>query len=315
VIELSSGELALRLDPAHGAEVLELVDLRFGTQLLGRPPFEPAPPRGGDLDEQTWTAGYRGGWQIAAPNAGNACVVGGERHGFHGRASVDAWELLDCDHFSAVLRWRGHGLELTRRVTVSGRAVSAELSWTATGGPAPLVAVEHICFGRELLDPEVQVLTDARARELSEQPGPPQTPELCEQLGAPHAPEQGERWPHSRLLTGEIEYAGSWQLKRDRARFTALTEFTVGRAELRNVASGRAVRIEWDAAKLPAAWLWHELRATGGVWRREAELMAFEPASVPHSLGLAEAVARRQALVAVPGQRDGYRVIVTVLDA
>ncbi len=303
MIELCSPEVAVTLDPSHGAEILDLVDRRSGRQLLGKPPFEPAPPRGGDLDEETWTASYRGGWQIVAPNAGNACIVGEERHGFHGRASVDPWDVLKCEPASAVLRWVGHGLEFTRRIAVVGRTVWAELNWTATDGRAPLVAVEHIAFGPELLDPEVEVMADACAHELDEQHEPA------------HGPAAGVRWPRSRLLDGQIEQAGRWPLASERSRLTALTGFTRGRADVRNTRSGRGVRIDWDCAKLPAAWLWHEVRASAGVWRREAQLIAFEPASVPHSLGLAEAVARRQAFSAVPGEQDGYRLSVTLLNA
>lgn len=298
MIELRSGELAVRLDPAHGAEILTLTELRSGLQLLGRPPHEPDPPLGGDLDEETWTSRYRGGWQIAVPNAGNACMVVGDRHGFHGRGSVDPWELLEHDSTRAVLRWRGHGLELTRSVAVAAATVNVSLSWTATGSRAPLVAVEHLCFGSGLLDPEVEVLADALARELSEQ----------------DAPAGGEpaQWPCSRLLSGEIENAGAWPLSRERSRFTALTDFGRGHAVVRNPRNRLEVGIDWDHTKLPAAWVWHEVRATGGIWRRSAELLAFEPASVPHSLGLAQAVARDQALWAVPGRRDGYQLAVTV---
>ena len=39
MIALRSPELFVRLDPRHGAEILDLVDLSSGRQLLGRPPF------------------------------------------------------------------------------------------------------------------------------------------------------------------------------------------------------------------------------------------------------------------------------------
>ena len=298
MIELTSDELSVRLDPAHGAEILTLTELRSGRQLLGRPPREPESQLGGELDEERWTSRYRGGWQIAVPNAGNACMVGGSHHGFHGRGSVDPWELLEHDSTRAILRWRGHGLELTRTVTVKAGTVTVDLSWTATDSRAPLITVEHLCFGSELLDPEVEILADAVARELSEQDGP--------------ARGSSARWPCSRLLSGEIENAGRWPLSRERSRFTVLTDFAHGHAVVRNPHSRLEVQIDWDLAKLPAAWLWHEVRATGGIWDGRAELLAFEPASVPHSLGLAEALAREQALWAAPGRRDGYELTLTV---
>jgi hypothetical protein len=86
VIVLQAGNLLVRVDPAHGGEILDLVDTRSGAQYLGRPPFASLPPQAGELDEDTWTDRYRGGWQTVAPNAGNACAVGGVDHGFHGAA-------------------------------------------------------------------------------------------------------------------------------------------------------------------------------------------------------------------------------------
>jgi hypothetical protein len=35
MIELACGDLGLKLDPAHGAEIVGLTDLRSGVQLLG----------------------------------------------------------------------------------------------------------------------------------------------------------------------------------------------------------------------------------------------------------------------------------------
>ena len=63
MIILQSDDLVVRVDAGHGGEILDLVDLRTGRQLLGRPPFGSTLPRGGDLDEVTWTEAYRGGWQ------------------------------------------------------------------------------------------------------------------------------------------------------------------------------------------------------------------------------------------------------------
>ena len=62
MIVLRSARLIARLDPAHGGEILDLIDLSSGRQLLGRPPFASSLPIDGDIDEEGWTARYRGGW-------------------------------------------------------------------------------------------------------------------------------------------------------------------------------------------------------------------------------------------------------------
>lgn len=303
MIELRTAELTVTVDPAHGAEVRRLVVEQTGADILGHPPFVPGEPVGGDLDEETWTKGYRGGWQIAAPNAGNACTVDRDHHGFHGRASVDPWDLIAFDEQRAVMRWRGHGLELTRTLTVDGASVCAELTWTALGEPAPLIAVEHIAFGAQLLDPGCTIVIDAAAHELSESEGPQS------------APDRAPRWPELLRTDGTIEHLSPPSSSRPRAVFAALTDVREGRATLANSATGLAVELRWDAAALANVWLWEEIRTTGGPWRQDGVLLGFEPASVPHSLGLAAAIEHGQAYWARQGTLAGHTLTLSVLTA
>jgi len=142
MLVLQSERLLVRVDARHGGELLDLVDLATGRQLLGRPPFASAERLGGDLDEETWTERYRGGWQLVTPNAGNPCDVGDEHHGFHGRASNDPWDVVEADGMHAVLGWQGHGLEVTRRVALDGDALVVEPEWRALAPNVPLVAVD-----------------------------------------------------------------------------------------------------------------------------------------------------------------------------
>lgn len=140
MIVLRSERVLARIDPAHGGEILDLVDLETGRQLLARPPFGSARPRSGDLDEETWTASYRGGWQCVTPNAGNPCRVDGELHGFHGRASNDPWEVLDAEPSTVTLRWLGHGMEVTRAIAADREGLVVRTGWRALVA-APLVAL------------------------------------------------------------------------------------------------------------------------------------------------------------------------------
>ena len=127
MLVLCSDDLLVRVDPTHGGEILDLVDLATGRQLLGRPPFSSAEPLGGDLTEDVWTERYRGGWQLVTPNAGNPCEVAGERHGFHGCASNDRWQVLETSAARAVLRWDGQRHEIDQGRVVLGRSKDADL--------------------------------------------------------------------------------------------------------------------------------------------------------------------------------------------
>ncbi len=152
MIILRSTHIMARIDPAHGAEVVDLIDLATGRQALGRPPFSSDVPRGGDLDEETWTRSYRGGWQMLTPNAGNSSRVGAVQHGFHGRASNDPWIVQSANESSATLVWTGHGITVTRRFE-AGDSLRVSVTMKALDKRVPAVVVEHIALGYELLDP------------------------------------------------------------------------------------------------------------------------------------------------------------------
>jgi hypothetical protein len=296
MIVLSSPELLARVDPRHGAEVIDLVDLRTGRQLLGRPPFASREPVPGDLDEET--ASYRGGWQLVTPNAGNPCVVNGERHGFHGRASNDPWQVVETGPAHAVLAWQGHGLAVERRLEAAGSELRVTVGFRAEERRVPVVAVEHVTAGLELLDPEVAIeLPGGTAYELSEGEGPAETPAAA------------ARWPGVLLLDGSVERADRWPLARKRSRYFVVRDLPEGRAAVRNARSGQALELEWDAGWLGHVWLWHEVRTYGGPWRQRAEILAIEPASVPHGLGLAAAIEHGQARWLEPGERLGYSLV------
>jgi hypothetical protein len=298
VIELRSPHLAVRLDEAHGGEILDLVDLRSGRQLLGRPPFTPGPAQGGDLSEGEWTAAYRGGWQVLLPNAGSACEVDGTAHGFHGRASNDPWELEDRSPASALLTWSGHGLRARRRLELAGDELAVAVDLTALDEGVPLVLTEHIALGLELLDPEVAIeLPGGLAFELDEATGPPEPPPDAAQ------------WPELLRLDGSTERADRWPLSRERSRLYCVSRLPAGRAVVRNLGRAQALQLSWSADVLPHLWVWHEVRTYGGPWESRAELLVVEPSSVPHTLGLATAMEFGQARRLRRGESLRYEVV------
>ena len=297
MIVLRSPELLVRVDPCHGGEILDLVHLATGRQLLGRPPFASEPPRPGDLEEPAWTASYRGGWQLAAPNAGNVCELGGVRHGFHGRASNDPWTVSEASGEAATLAWEGHGLRIERRLELAGDTLVVTTTFLARAAAVPAVSVEHLSVGLELLEPEVEIrLPGGTAYELSERDGPPTLPH-----GAPS-------WPEVLLLDGSRERADRWRLSEPRSRYLVVSDLPEGAAAVRNAKTGMTLELSWDADWLRHLWIWHEARTYGGPWRGQAEILVIEPASVAHGLGLAEAAAHGQARLIEPGEPVSYRL-------
>ena len=297
MIILQDDALVVRVDPRHGGEILDLVDRATGRQLLGRPPFAATEPVAGDLDEATWTAAYRGGWQLLAPNAGNDCIVGGAAHGFHGRASNDPWSVVDAGPVRVALQWESQELRITRVMELRDGALELETTFEARTQRVPFISVEHCALGLELLDPAFEIrLAGGRAYELSETSGPARPP-----ADAP-------AWPAVGSLDGSREQGAHGRLADVFARFFAVADVPVGRADIVNARRGTGLTLEWDEAVLPHVWVWQEMRHSEGAWRRHGEIVAVEPASVPHSLGLATAIENDQAHWVEPGKPLVQRV-------
>ena len=298
MVLLRSGHLILRIDPAHGGEVLDLIHLGSGRQLLGRPPFGSEAPVDGELDEETWTRCYRGGWQMLTPNAGYACEVDGERHGFHGRASNAPWTVASSGSSCATLRWTGHGLDVRRCFELVEDFVRVSVQITAPERRAPLVAVEHVALGLELIEPVVLIdLPGGRASEIAEAPS---------RADPSHCAE----WPDVRLMDGTAERHDRWPLERSQSRLLCVRDLPAGWAAVRNEGRRSGVALSWDSDWLRYLWIWHEVRASGGLWRNQTEILIIEPASVPNHLGLAQAIADGEATWLDAGESRSYQIVV-----
>jgi galactose mutarotase-like enzyme len=299
MLVLSSDDVMARIDPRHGAEVLDLVDLHSGRQLLGRPPFGAEPPVPGDLDEDPWTAAWRGGWQGCLPNAGSACDVNGTRHGFHGRASNDPWQVEAADATGCAASWEGHGLRAERRIEAAGGGLGITTRVTALEEGTPMVALEHLSLGLELIEPGVEITLPAgRASELDEQ------------LGPASPPQDAPKWPEIALAGGARERGDRFALAETRARVYVVRDVPEGRALVRNAGRDQAVEITWSADVLPHLLVWHEARGSGGVWRNATEVLCIEPCSVPHLLGLESALEAGQAHLLPEGDELSWTMTV-----
>jgi hypothetical protein len=302
LLVLRSEHLLAVVDPRHGAEILDLVDIERARHVLGHPGFSPIDSVAGDVDEETWIRSYRGGWQLIAPNAGNACIVAGDRHGFQGSSSTSPWHVVEASSSAAAFSWSGHGLTFQRRLELVDDRVEIATSVHAPETASPLVVVEHVGFGVSLLDPEVELeLPGGRTFEFSEQTGPP------------IAPQDAGSWPVARMLDGSERRCDLWNAAHPDFALISVTDLPEGRAALRNLEREVGVELTWDTELLPHLWIWHEERATAPLFRQATEMLALEPASTPHSLGLAEAIAHDQAHWVAPGEPMDYRITLRVL--
>jgi hypothetical protein len=218
--------------------------------------------------------------------------VEGDRHGFHGRASIDPWTVSDTSERSATLHWSGHGLDVEKRIAIEDGALAVRYRIAnMTAAPVPLVAVEHVTVGLEILHPSARVAFPAGlAYELDEQSGPL----------APPAHAHG--WPEIALLDGGAEPGDRLDLATPRSRLSVLNGLAEGWAAVWSETRAQGLALAWDVAWYPHCWVWHENRVSGEPWRQQTEMLGIEPSTVPHSLGLAAALEAGQARVLAPDE-------------
>jgi hypothetical protein len=165
MITLHSAELALRIDTEHGAEIRSLVRRSDDIELLLQTPWPRVEARAPASDEE-WVRRWPGGWQLLTPNAGNACLVGRRRHGFHGDASLLRWNVVEQRDDLLVAAWRDvSGLAFVRQLVIEGpRVIASTDVVNEVEETQQLLLVEHLVFGVPLAGPGVRI--DAPASTL-----------------------------------------------------------------------------------------------------------------------------------------------------
>jgi galactose mutarotase-like enzyme len=296
---LKSSAVLVRIDPAHGAEVLDLIDLRTGRQLLGRMPWSPALPRTGELDGDTWLKSYRGGWQLMVPNAGLPSKHNGVEHGFHGSAGIDVWKVTKSSDTSATLVWQGHGIEVTRTYTVNSDALAVDTTITGLRDGASYVGLEHLTLGTELLQPAVKVqFAGGVAWALP-------TGNSAEQKTA--------NFPEARLADGSTQRIDRFSLDKQASGLFCVGKLTEGKVTVRNEERGDGIEMTWDNNLFPYCWVWQETRDLGGIWRNQAEVLGIEPSTVPHHCGLDDAHKTGHAGKLNKGQSHNYKLQIRLI--
>ena len=283
MIELVSDAGYAIIDLDAGAEVRRFGRTRDENVLANYDWVTPHPSGDGRSYGSTrddWHSAYRGGWQLATPNAGAECVVDGVRHPYHGEVSRSRWTCLERSPRSLVARVGTHGpLTVTRLFELGADHCQITARTTlenSTSVAGWAVLVEHIALdgegGYEIRAPKGSSWRRMLPRRGSEQPS-----SLRWDSSTMGHPISG---PGSRLLT--LQKGADW-------------------AELQRQAY--VVRVKWDAETLPSMWYWQERRSLSFPWFGRADIVGLEPASTRYPFGLAEAIARNDAIRVEPGQQ------------
>ncbi|HEY3481279.1 MAG TPA: aldose 1-epimerase, partial [Streptomyces sp.] len=274
---LHSDRLSVEVRPDKGADITSITERATGIDVLFRTPWGRRDLAGAPVTGDSrvdWLARYGGGWQQLVPHAGDERSVDGVRRGYHGEAAIVAWSVVDADVSQARLTTQliTAPLQLTRTLQLDGPALRVRDTILNTAEePVPVMWVQHPGFGAPFIDehctisaPARTVLTDA------EQPGNAMPPDT--RAAFPFVPTADGGTVDLRHVPGP----GS-----RRSAFACLTEFDAGWYTINSPTAGFGIRLAWDTAVLPHAWLWQECHASSGFpWYRRAYVVAIEPANV-----------------------------------
>jgi galactose mutarotase-like enzyme len=303
-ITLDNGTLRATITPDLGGTITALCHLPTGAELLASVPWDTTPdPLDFAPDEATWLTRFSGGWPVMFPNAGDACLDGTVRHGFHGEGSVAPWEAEASDqgltltrHFQAV------PVKMTRHLTLDGNGLSVIETVTADA-PCTVAWGQHVTLGGDLFTGALTLATSASRLEACASFTP---------SASPLRPGGSGPWP---TLPGRLGPVDLTHPPEGAALLACLADLGPAPSASLSRADGLTVRLDWTADPWPLAWLWVETGGTAEApWNGEARMIGIEPCSTWPATGLAAARAAGGRFVTLAaGETRHARITLTVL--
>ena len=270
-----------------GADIYRLVYKPMDLDVLWKAPWgmkESGLGFDSAFDSQTaWLEAYAGGWQVLFPNGGFPNTYKGANLGFHGEASMKAW---DCE----ILSEAAESLTVKLSVRLS-RSPYSVLRWLRLETGSPILHLReritnhageamdcmwshHPAYGAPFLSPHCRIDTDARALVSDDS-----------YLGAanPLTRDQTYQWPLANGL--DMSQVPAPTAPRDLLAY--LKDFETGWYSITNTALGFGIGFTWDLALFPYAWFWQELNSSPGFpFYKNSYVIAIEPASSIPGQGL-----------------------------
>jgi hypothetical protein len=312
---LENGVLQVVVLPNKGADVVRLVDVESGLNLLFEAPgglLPPgAPPRDGSGDlEFLWN--YEGGWQELFPNAGDPTFYAGQPVPFHGEVATLpwSWEVEREDDEELAVRFvvdcRIAPLRLERVMRLARGSATLVLDEVATNlsreRPAQLVWGHHCVLGPPLVESGARL--DVPAETIVT------LPELWENT-ARLEPGQRSSWPHGRLRAGGTTdlrvVPGSEAASHDDVY---LTDLAAGYAAVENPRLGLGFRLDFDPAVFRWVISWQPYGGAEAPPLGGSYALGIEPWISSNPLG--EAVEAGEAVKLAVGAALSTRVCATV---
>ncbi len=223
-----------------------------------------------------WLEAYAGGWQVLFPNGGFANTYKGVELGYHGEASMKAW---DCE----ILTDSTDSIEVKLALRLSRSPFSIE-RWMRLDAGSTILRIRerisnhagelmdcmwshHPAFGAPFLSERCVIDTDARIL---------QSDDSYEGAANPLTLDTEYTWPRA----GELDLSTIPPPDQPRDLLGYLKDFESGWYSITNKALGFGIGFTWDTAVFPYAWFWQELNSSPGFpFYKCSYVIAIEPAS------------------------------------
>jgi len=303
-LRLSNDLLSTTLLLDKGADIYRLVYKPKDLDVLWKSPWglkEPARGFDSAVDSMTaWLEAYAGGWQVLFPNGGFANRYKGVELGYHGEASMKAWDYEALVDSASVL-------EVKLRLRLSRSPYSIE-RWLRLEEGSPCLQIRervsnhageamdcmwshHPAYGAPFLSEHCVIDTDARSLVSDDQ---------YEGAANPLTPGKAYAWP----LAGDLDLSTIPAPDQPRDLLAYLKDFESGWYSITNRQLGFGIGFTWDKTVFPYAWFWQELNSSPGFpFYKCSYVIAIEPASSIPGHGLSAVMAKTGAhLTLQPGE-------------
>ncbi len=289
--------VAVTILPEKGADIYSFIFKAKAMDVLWKSPWTLASLHqnrvftGGNT-ETAWMDQYEGGWQEIFPNGSDECVYRNASLGFHGEASISAWDYQFVSQeqsrieIELTVRLRRTPFELRRRMIIeSGLAGFRMAERIVNQGDEDLAFMwgHHPAVGGPFLASGLKLKVPARTFLNHDV-------ELSSQSRIPAGVKAS--WPLVKGTSGEpIDLS---IMPKDGVRFAEfgyISDLDDGWYGLTSDVLGFGFGMAWSKEVFPHLWLWQERHGSKGYpWYGRCSVMAVEPFSSIMGPGLLGAI-------------------------
>ncbi len=279
-LEIENDIIAVTVLLDKGADIYRLIYKPTSTDVMWKSPWgmkEAARGFDSAVDSLTaWLEAYAGGWQVLFPNGGFANTYKGVELGYHGEASMAAWDydILEDTATSVELKLSlrlsrsPFAIERWMRLEASSPVLHIRERITNQAGEAmDCMWSHHPAFGAPFLSEHCVIDTDARIL---------QSDDKYTGAANPLNLDTEYIWP----LAGDLDLSTIPAPDQPRDLLGYLKGFETGWYSITNRQLGFGIGFSWDKDIFPYAWFWQELNSSPGFpFYKRSYVIAIEPAS------------------------------------